>query len=269
MLIQCLGAFILSTEETQTIPRPSGRATLFIALLVNANDTLTSDQLIEEIWPDHIPDDPYGSLHAQISRLRKDMRNWGIDGVTANICHQHPGYMLTIDESLVDISTFTSLVEQCTAAFPSDPETAMECARRGLEIWHGTPFTAHRVGFLGKIARMRLEESQLIAQEVLVDSALAMGLHRHSIGRLKELVVTHPYRERFHEQLMTALYRSGRQGEALQVYREACTRLHRELGIEPSPPLQQLMNRMLQQDPAVLDYSPLTPWGLHTKSFAH
>jgi DNA-binding SARP family transcriptional activator len=207
---------------------------------------------MREIWSDTSRRESANTLHAHMARLRKTLAGWAAaDGDRVALMSRFPGYVLLIDDAAIDMSVFTRLAAQCRAAWPTDPPAASEYARKALACFHGTPFSGHNLGPLGQIARVRMEEAWLTTRETLTDASLELGLHRQCIGELEELVIAYPLYERFHEQLMVALYRCGRQAEALDVFRRARQRLHDDLGVEPSPHLHHRATQILRHDPGL------------------
>ena len=247
MYVRCLGTFMVCMGDSEIVIQPCRRARLLIAFLVNANSVLSIDQISAELWGEDPCPGTANSLHAQVSRLRKTLTGWAPVGLST----QYPGYVLTIDESSLDITRFTHLAEACRRHWPADPVAVVEHARQALALWLGSPFPGHQLGALGQMAKVRLEETRLATLEMLMDASLELGQHRQSVGELRQLVVAHPFQEKFYEQLMLALYRSGRQGEALAAFEQARSRLSESLGVDPSPRLHQRMTQILRHDPAL------------------
>lgn len=184
-----------------------------------------------------------------MARLRKDLHEWSaLDGADIALIARYPGYALLIDDDLVDMTHFKKLAAQSRAAWPADPLMASEYARKALAYFRGKPFAGHELGPLGQVARVRMEEIWLTTRETLIDASLELGLHRQLVYELEELLIAYPLHERFYEQLMVALYRSGRQGEALAFFRQARLRLREDLGVEPSPHLHHRMTQILHHD---------------------
>jgi DNA-binding SARP family transcriptional activator len=186
-----------------------------------------------------------------MARLRKNLHQWAANDDVVALVQRFPGYVLEIENRHLDLVHFTELAGESRKAWPSDPLTAAAYARQALALWRGSPFSGHPLGPLGEMARVRLEEIRLNTLEILMDSYLELGQHRQYVGDLKQLVVAHPFHERFHEQLMIALYRSGRQGEALKIFKQSRRRLREEAGVEPSPQLHHRVTQILHHDPAL------------------
>jgi DNA-binding SARP family transcriptional activator len=249
MNIQCLGPFVVTAGSSESVPRPCRRSRLLIALLAHANEVVATERLIGEIWGDQYSETSRNSLHAQIARLRKVVHAWSArDGADIALIARYPGYVLLIDDDILDMTHFIRLAAQSRAAWPTDPLMASEYARKALAYFRGKPFAGHDLGPLGQAARVRMEEIRLTTRETLIDSSLELGFHRQLICECEELLIAYPLHERFYEQLMVALYRSGRQGEALALFGQARLRLREDLGVEPSPHLHHRMTQILHHD---------------------
>src|SRR5262249_13204579 len=170
-----------------------------------------------------------------------------------------PGYVLRLSPEQLDLGVFERLAAEAgEASAAGDAQRAAELLREALELARGTPLADLSYESFARSAIERLQEIRLAALEQRIEADLALGRHAGLVADLEQLVSEHPLREQFRAQLMLALYRSGRQGEALDVFRRTRETLVRELGIEPAPPLQQLERRSLVQDP-VLDAPPTGP----------
>jgi DNA-binding SARP family transcriptional activator len=222
---------------------------LLALLLLHANEVVSRDRLIDELWGETPPATVAAGLHVYVSRLRKVLAPIG-DGVALE--RDGYGYVLKIEPEQLDLWRFERFARSGREALGAgDPERAASELRAALALWHGPaladlayePFAAARVG--------RLEELRIAATEDRIDADLALGRHRELVVELEELVTEHPHRERLHAQLMLALYRSGRQADALGAYRAASRALGDDLGLEPGPALRRLERSILAQDPAL------------------
>ena len=214
---------------------------LLAILLLHANQVVSADRLIDELWPDASPATAVRTLHVSVSRLRKELG-------AGRVITRTPGYLLQVDRSEVDLSRFEQLLR---AASGADPATAAHKLREALAIWRGPALADLAYEAFAQTHVARLEELRLVALEQLVDADLATGHHAELVGQLESLVAEHPLRERLRCQLMLALYRSGRQAEALEVYQQARRTLADELGLEPSEELRRLEVAILNHDPAL------------------
>lgn len=218
--------------------------TVLAVLLVNANSIVSTDRLVDEVWGDHPPETARRSLQAYVSRLRGLL---GGDGITA----VEPGYRLRLDPADADWERFEQSVTKARALMDTDSARAAALLRDALAMWRGSPFADLSDERSLQPAIARLEAQRLAAVEEWIEAELATGRHGPLVGEIESLVGRYPLRERLRGQLMLALYRSGRQSEALRSYQEARHYLVEELGVEPSPELQWLEERMLAQDPAL------------------
>ena len=166
------------------------------------------------------------------------------------------GYELRVAPGQLDLHRFEALVEQARG---TAPEEAAGLLRRALAEWHGPPLVDVQDEVFARIEAGRLEELRLAALEDRVDADLALGRHAELVAELQALVGRHPLRERLRARLMTALYRSGRQAEALDVFRDGRRRLVDELGVDPGPELRELEAAILRHDPQLLAGFPVRP----------
>ena len=215
-------------------------------LALRANRTVAADELIDGLWADHPPASAAKNLQSYVSELRKALAS---DGAGASIVTRGRGYELRVAEEAVDALRFEDLVEE--AARQPTGAGANGLAGAALELWRGAPladvasepFAAPEIG--------RLEELHMRAIELAIDAELAAGRHAEVVARLEALIAEEPLRERLHAQRMLALYRDGRQSEALEAYHEARAALIEQIGVEPGPELKRLQEQILAQDPAL------------------
>jgi DNA-binding SARP family transcriptional activator len=239
-------------DQPLTVGGARQRALLAV-LLLHANETLSADRLIDELWGDHPPPTAAKTVQVYISRLRKAL---GGDGMVATREH---GYELRLEEDQLDASRFERLVAEGRAELAEGRAARAASTLEGaLALWRGAPLAD--LAFEPSVQReiTRLEDLHLGALELLSEAELALGQHAHLVERLERLVVEHPYRERLRAQLMLSLYRCERQAEALQAYRDARSTLASELGIEPGERLRELERAILTQDPR-LDVAVAAP----------
>ena len=222
------------------------RATLAI-LLLNANRVVPIDRLADDLYAGTPPVSAVKQVQRQISDLRKE------PGLADAIETRSPGYLVRVAQGQLDLLAFERLVSEAAEALAGDePRRAADLLRSALGLWRGPPLADLAYESFAQPAIERLEELRLAALEQRIDAELELGQHAELVGELDELVAWHPLRERFRGQLMVALYRAGRQAEALDAYRAARTALVSEFGIEPGPELQELERQILRQDPALL-----------------
>jgi DNA-binding SARP family transcriptional activator len=220
---------------------------LLATLLIKVRHVVSLDQLIAEIWCDGPPRRATAALYVYVSQLRK-LLDCG-DGAPSTIVTRSPGYLMSVPGTELDLEIFQRLVQQGrVAARQGRHEDAAAAFSGALDLWRGPALIDMRTGpiIAGFVASM--EEARLECAEKMVASGLEAGHHRELIPRLFTLVAEHPLHEAFYRQLMLALYRSERRGDALQVYRSARTVLHDELGLEPGRALRDLHHRILTLD---------------------
>ncbi|MFE0101554.1 AfsR/SARP family transcriptional regulator [Streptomyces sp. NPDC059009] len=157
--------------------------------------------------------------------------------------------MLSLPEDDIDASQFCNLTRQAAALHKTAPAHALRLLTRALALWRGTALLDTGQGLISRTAYTRLTETRLTAYEYFFDAAIRLGLHREIVAELYPLHAHHPLRERFCEQLITALYHSGRQAEALEVYHRTRRRLSEQLGIEPGDALRAQFHRVLRREP--------------------
>ena len=240
------GGRLLSVGGTRT------RAVLAL-LLINANAVVSAGRLAEELWPGRAPGRAAANLQVRLSELRKALRSVGEGDRLAT---QAPGYVLRVTADELDVLRFRRLAASGREALAAgDAATAVRLLDEALALWRG-PALAD-LGDLQFITseQARLEEERLGVLESRVDAQLMCGRHREAIAELGTLTTRHPLRERFWSQRLLALYRTGRQADALRAYRELRSTLIDQLGIEPGPELRELEAQILRHDSA-LEYRP-------------
>ena len=230
---------------------PKQRA-LLAALLLRANEIVSQDVLIDDLWGEAPPATAAKTLQAYVSRLRKSLAEESGARPTARLETQGHGYVLRIPPESLDADAFQrGLAEGRRALARDDPKRAAELLHGALDLWRGPALAdlAYESFVQPEIAR--LEELRLTAIEERIDAELALGRGDELIGELETLVERHPLRERLRGQLMLALYRAGRQAQALQVYQDGRRHLASELGLEPGEGLRRLERQILEQDTAL------------------
>ncbi len=223
------------------IPRRRERA-LLAALLLRPGELVSTDRLVEAIWGEDPPRTAVGSLQNAVSELRKAL---GPDVVAT----RSPGYVLVVDPETIDAVRFERAVQR--AAGLSPPERA-EALAGALALWRGPALADLADEPFARNEAARLDELRLAATEERIAADLELGRGADLVAEIEAHVVANPLRERLRGQLMLALYRSGRQAEALEAYQDARSALVDGLGIDPSPALQELERRILRQDPTLL-----------------
>jgi predicted ATPase/DNA-binding SARP family transcriptional activator len=214
---------------------PKQRAVLAL-LLLNANRVVGRERLIHELWGDEPPETAATTVQVYVSRLRKVLPSDVLQT-------RPPGYVLTVDPEEIDLLRFERLVAESHHA---EPQRAGTLLRASLALWRGSALEEFDEPF-ARLECSRLEEARLAALEARIEADLALGMHADLVSELRSVIGEHPHREGLRRQLMLALYRSGRQAEALSAYRDARGVLD-ELGIAPSTQLRRLEKQILRQD---------------------
>ena len=224
---------------------------LLAALLLRAGELVTLDELAEAIWGDALRANPRRVVQTYVARLRKLL------GGTQLIQSRPEGYAIAVAPGDVDVRRFDMLLEQARdAAGPEDRHAEAEMLRQALALWRGEPLVDVPSELLHRNAGGRLAEQRLDALHRRVEADLALGRHAELVAELRVLTERHPLREPLWAQLMTALYRCGRQADALEAYQRVRGLLADELGVDPGPELRGLHQAILANDPALAFPSP-------------
>src|SRR5215207_1697835 len=250
MYFRILGPLEVADDDDRTLVIGAGRQRQLLAvLLLHANEFVASERLIEELWGEQPPETAAKALQGYISQLRKTLGS--------EVLLTRPGgYVLQVAPGELDAQRFEQLVEQARAA---EPREAGQALREALALWRGPALADFAYDDFARSEIDRLEERRLAALEQRMEADLALGRHADLVAELAALVAREPLRERLRAQLMLALYRSGRQVDALEAYQQARRAFIDDLGLEPSEELQQLQRAILAHDPA-LGPAPRTVW---------
>jgi DNA-binding SARP family transcriptional activator/tetratricopeptide (TPR) repeat protein len=244
-----LGPFEVRDGDTPVpLPRKKHRALLAL-LLLRAGEVVSADVLVEELWGEQPPKTALAALRNYVSQLRTQL---GADLIET----RGSGYVAHVEPEQIDVVRFERLAAQAREAMTAESRASE--LRAALSLWRGTALADLAYEPFGAAESARLEELRLTAREDLVDAELELGRHGDLIPEMEALIAEHPFRERLRGQLMLALYRAGRQADALEVYRTSRTFLLDELGLEPGVHLRELEQAILQQDPA-LDVPAVLP----------
>jgi len=223
---------------------------LFALLLINANEVVSTDRIVDELWGESAGKDRQNALWVGVSRLRSALepdREKRSDGTI--LVTRQPGYMLSVDADDVDANRFEALAREGRALLETDPGAGALVLNEALGLWRGHALEEFTYEPFATAAVGRLEEMRLAAVEDRVDADLRIGRAGELVGELEGLVRQHPLRERLAGQLMLALHLSGRQGDALRAFGALRARLVEELGLEPSAEISKLEERILLDDP--------------------
>jgi DNA-binding SARP family transcriptional activator/Tol biopolymer transport system component len=229
--------------DTIPLGGPKQRAVL-AHLVLRANQLVPAETLIDQIWPEEPPEKVRNVIQTYVSHLRKAL---GHDRIESH----GPGYRLRLDPAELDAVRFDALMRDAKKSLPVDPNVAVATLEDALALWRGPALAdlADQSSLLAEAAR--LDELRLEAQETRIEGLLAAGIQAQAIGELEALIARHPWRESLWGLLMLAFYREGRQAEALRSYQRVREILADELGIDPSPELVRLHQRVLKQDPGL------------------
>jgi DNA-binding SARP family transcriptional activator len=231
-------------DGERQLPLGGARQRAVLALLLlHRNETLTRDVIVDELWGEDAPPTAAKVLQNCVSALRKELPSDTIRTVSG-------AYGLTLEPDELDRDRFERLLAEARAALEAgDPAEASEQFRRALALWRGAPLSDFSYERFAQDEIKRLEELHIAALEDRIEAELALGRHDELVPELEALVTKHPLRERLRGQLMLALYRAGRQAEALEAYRATRRTLLAELGIEPGHALRELEHAILAQVP--------------------
>lgn len=254
MKIHVLGALRAEVNGESIVPTAGKPRQILSLLSLYPGRAMPVSTLMEEIWGVEPPQSALTTLQTYILHLRRHLGTaMGPDSPhTAKevLATRHGGYLMQIPAESVDAHQYERMVaEGRTACDAGDDVTAADRFRQALALWRGPALVDVRVGPILEIEVMRLEESRLGTVEWRIDADLRLGRHSELIAELTELTARHPHHEGLHSQAMVALYRSGRQASALEVYRKLRIRLIEGLGVEPSPQVQRLHQAILAVDP--------------------
>lgn len=222
-------------------------------LLLEANRLVSADRIFDAVWGDAASERSTGTLHVYISNLRRALEPAASAlGVPELIVTQRPGYVLHADPERVDLLRFEQTVTEARrAAERGDHATASAAFHAAADLWHGAPLADLADEEFAQGTVVRLERLRVSALDGLYESDLALGRHADVLDRLPGAIAADPLNERLRGLYMLALYRAGRQADALAAYRDAREVLVEELGIDPGPYLREMESRILVQDPTL------------------
>lgn len=243
-----LGPFKVLDDGAPVEIGPRQRRVLLALLLLNLNNVVSTERILEQLWPN----DPTGkerTLWVYISKLRAVLEP-GRQAHSSNsvlITKDH-GYMLRADRSQLDTNRFEELAAHGSSLLVDDPEQASDVLREALALWRGAALEEFVYDDFAQAAAARMEELRLVAIEDKMDADTRAQRHRQVVGELEQLVRDHPYRERLVSLQMVALYRAGRQADALRAFERYRLAIAEELGLEPSPELRRIEEQVLLHD---------------------
>lgn len=252
-----LGQLSVWTAEGIPVRVPELKVrTLLASLLAEAGRPVATHRLIDDLWGEEPPGNPLRALQAKVSQLRRVLDE-AEPGGRDLVASRAPGYAWAAPQDALDSTEFAALAAKARAG--SDPGERAALFAEALAVWRGPAFADFAEEPFARAAVNRLEEERLVVREEHAEARLALGEHALLVGELAELVGAHPLRERLRAVQLTALYRAGRQSEALAGYEDLRARLAEDLGLDPSPTLVALQRAILTQDPALDPPLPAAP----------
>ncbi len=242
---------VVDGERTLPLGARTRRALLAV-LLLRRGQVVSVDEIVEALWGAEPPRTAEHSIQVYVSELRKVLGADPVADAPVAITLQPPGYAMRIPSEALDVNRSERLAERGRAAMAAgDPGAAAALLGEALDLWRGPPLADFAYDDFARGDIESLEELRLGTTEDRIDADLALGRHAETVAELQTLVDAHPFRERLRTSLMLALYRSGRQAEALQEFHRARTLLADDLGIDPGHELSGLAAAILAQDPAL------------------
>jgi DNA-binding SARP family transcriptional activator len=259
VVFKLFGTVGLVSDGRVVALRGSRQRTLLAALLINSGKVVTKEQFFDELWDGRPVAKADNALQALVARLRKLLKiHFGDQFARDRLITLPTGYLLHAAVDEVDASLFERLAAQAHAEIARDPRRARDLLNVALRLWDGPVLEGVAGGPMCHGSVLHYEETRLAAIEDKFHASMAAGIECGVISELKKMAMLYPWRERLAEMLMVALYRSGRQADALREYNLVRRRLVDELGMEPSPMLKDRMRAILNQDPS-LDLVPDLP----------
>lgn len=239
-----LGPLSIADDSTSVVLQPSKPATLLASLLLHPGSMVSVEFLQRRIWGEEQPSTAKAALQTCVLRLRRLFAKYGI---AADAIETIPGgYRIAADPELLDLTCFRDLVRR--GAQSADPERELEVLRTAMALWRGPALTNVVSDLLHREDVPRLEEERLRTLERVFDLELATGRCRPVLAELRAAAEAHPFHERFWEQLIEALHRTGRRADALAEHQRISRHLREELGVDPGPGLRRLLQAVLRGD---------------------
>jgi SARP family transcriptional regulator, regulator of embCAB operon len=256
VIFKLIGSVGVVSEGRLLAIQGGRQRTLLATLLINSGKVVTKEQFFEELWEGRPLVKANNALQALVTRLRKLLRaTFGEEFARERLITLPTGYVLHADTEEIDAKLFEHLVGLAHAELATNPVRARDLLTEALDLWDGPVLEGVAGGPLCHSSVLHYEESRLAAIEDKFHACIAAGIQGGVISELKKMAMLYPWRERLAEMLMIALYRSGRQADALREYNIVRRRLVDELGMEPSAMLQDRMQAILNHDPS-LDLVP-------------
>ncbi len=253
--VRLLGPFELVTDEGPQAVARQGERALLAVLALSAGRPVAVPTLVEALWePDRLPDDPVNAVQVRVSKLRRTLASLGVPDLVER---QGFAYRFRPAPAAVDVHVFRDLIG--TARRTGDPQAAVDRYDRALALWRGEPLVEFAGPAWAGIESAQLTELQLAAVGERAERMLTLGWYERVVTDLEPVVAAAPTRERLVGQLMTALFNTGRQAAALEVYSRTRRALTEDLGLDPSRELRTVLEQILRQDPAITPAHPRPP----------
>jgi DNA-binding SARP family transcriptional activator len=247
-----LGPLQVRINDQLATPSASKVRQVLALTLLRANETVSIHTLIEELWDDRPPRTAVTIVQTYIYQIRKLVAQYAGARMASQMFRTvSPGYLVSVPAAWLDFCQFERAIDRAQVLL-DDGQTkeATMLLTQALALWHGPVLTDMEHGQHLRAHAAHLEERRMLALELRLRADMQLGRHRQLVAELKSLVTAHPYHEWLHAQLMIALHRSGRRGEALSAYRNARQVLNDELGLEPSADLERILQQVLRTDSA-------------------
>jgi DNA-binding SARP family transcriptional activator len=245
-----LGSVVVIADDGRVVGLPSRQLRLLAALTVRRGEVCSPDSLLDAVWGASLPASGAKALQVYVSRLRNSLPD-------VRIRTSGSGYALDLDRGSLDSARFERLLaDASTGALEGNDRLALSLLDRALSLWRGAAYGELAYHEFARAEAERLEELRRRAAEERVEAALRLGRHAEVLPELRALVLAQPLRERLHGLLMLALYRCGRQAEALDVFTAFRSKVRDELGLDPGDELRTLQRRILEHDPSLAVWTP-------------
>ncbi|MDQ3978357.1 MAG: winged helix-turn-helix domain-containing protein [Actinomycetota bacterium] len=250
MEVRLLGPLEVEGDTGRVALLPGKKLRLLLTVLaLDAGSVVAADHLIETLYGDQLPAVPSNALHLLVAKLRRALAEVEDNGAE-KLVTRAPGYLLALEPDQIDVLRFERMAAEGRRLLHSRPDAAAIVLRDALALWRGEALVDVAYDDVATVARSRLEELRLDAVESRIEAELASGDDAHLVAELERLTSAYPLRERLWGQLMVALYRHGRQADALRAYQQARGELL-NVGLEPGPSLRQLEAAILAHDPSL------------------
>ncbi|WFB09492.1 AfsR/SARP family transcriptional regulator [Streptomyces sp. LX-29] len=255
MEFSVLGPLRVSEGGHSYTPTAPKQRQLLALLLLNANQVVSTSACIDELWEDAPPNTALSTIQSYILQLRRALgripRIGSLQAARRVLETRDGGYLLVVRGDELDAHRFTALVRQGRARLRRDDAGASRLLGEALRMWHGSALSDVQAGPVLRAHLVGLAEDRISVQEQRIDADLRLGRHHELLGELSALSAQHPTQEYLHAQLVIALYRSGRRTQALEVVQRLRQVMRDELGLEPSPRIQELHQAVLVCDPLI------------------